>query len=90
MKVEKVAHLARLKLTEEEKEKLPEQLDRILRFVEKLQEINTEGIEPYTPHFEETPMREDIPEKDFDPALVLSQAPHAEGSFFVVPRVVEY
>ncbi|MFN3975515.1 MAG: Asp-tRNA(Asn)/Glu-tRNA(Gln) amidotransferase subunit GatC [Aquificaceae bacterium] len=90
MKVEKVAQLARIRLTEEEKEYFEKQLESILSFVEQLQEVNTEGVEPYIPQFEETPMREDQMLKDFDPQLVLKQAPESEGSFFVVPRVVEY
>lgn len=90
MKVEKVAHLARIRLTEEEREYFEKQLQSILSFIEELQEVNTEGVEPYTPFFEETPMRRDEPVKDFDPLLILKQAPNAEGSFFVVPRVVEY
>lgn len=81
MKVEKVAHLARIRLTEEEKEHFEKQLQSILSFVEQLQEVNTEGIEPYTPHFEETPMREDEAVKDFDPQLILRQAPEGEGGF---------
>ncbi|MEJ7556653.1 Asp-tRNA(Asn)/Glu-tRNA(Gln) amidotransferase subunit GatC [Hydrogenobacter sp. T-2] len=88
--VEKIAHLARLRLTEEEKEYFERQLTSILHFVEQLQEVDTSEVEPFTLPFEETPMREDEPLKDFDPQLVLEQAPEAEGSFFVVPRVVEY
>lgn len=88
--VEKVAHLAKLKLTEEEKEYFEKQLDSILHFVEQLQEVDTSNVEPYTSHFEETPMREDEPSKEFDPELVLKIAPEGEKGFFVVPRVVEY
>lgn len=90
MRVEKVAQLARLKLTQEEKEHLERQLENILEFVEQLQEIDTEGVQPYTPHFDETPMREDHVVRDFEPSSLLNQAPEAEGNFFVVPRVVEY
>ncbi|MFN3947642.1 MAG: Asp-tRNA(Asn)/Glu-tRNA(Gln) amidotransferase subunit GatC [Aquificaceae bacterium] len=88
--IEKVAHLARIRLTEEEKEYFESQFQSILSFVQQLQEVNTEGVEPYTPTFEETPMREDAPIRDFDPNLILKQAPGSEGAFFVVPRVVEY
>ncbi|MCS6998323.1 MAG: Asp-tRNA(Asn)/Glu-tRNA(Gln) amidotransferase subunit GatC [Aquificaceae bacterium] len=90
MQVEKVARLARLSLKEEEREELGRQLQDILHFVHQLQEVDTEGIEPLVPIFEETPMREDEPKRDFDPELVLGYAPEGEGSFFVVPRVVEY
>ncbi len=88
--VEKIAHLARLRLTEEEKEYFDKQLKSILHFVEQLQEVDTSKVEAFTSPFEETPMREDEPVKAFEPQLVLQKAPKAEGSFFVVPRVVEY
>ncbi|MFN7065143.1 MAG: Asp-tRNA(Asn)/Glu-tRNA(Gln) amidotransferase subunit GatC [Aquificaceae bacterium] len=90
MKIEKVAQLARIRLTEEEKEGLEKQLQSILAFVEQLQEVDTDGVEPYTPTFEETPWREDEAIRSFDPSLILKQAPQGEGNFFVVPRVVEY
>ncbi len=90
MMVEKVAHLARIRLTEEEKEYFEKQLQSILSFVEQLQEVDTEGVEPFTPYFDETPMREDEVVKDFDPQLVLRRAPQSKDGFFVVPRVVEY
>ncbi|MCX8164472.1 MAG: Asp-tRNA(Asn)/Glu-tRNA(Gln) amidotransferase subunit GatC [Aquificaceae bacterium] len=90
MHVEKIAYLARLNLTEEEKDSLGGQLENILKFVQQLQEVDTTHVEPFVPYFEETPMREDEPLKGFDPSLVLRRAPGAEGSFFAVPRVVEY
>ena len=90
MHVEKIAQLARLKLTHEEREALGKQLQNIIDFVYQLQEVNTENVEPYIPVFSETPMREDEPKRDIDPSFVLRQAPNSEGSFFVVPRVIEY
>jgi len=44
--VEKIAHLARLELTETEKEKSIEELSEILNFMDKLNELNTDGVEP--------------------------------------------
>ncbi len=88
--VEKVAQLARLRLTEEEKEHLEKQLHSILHFVQQLQEVDTSEVEPFTLEFEETPLREDQPSRDFQPELILRTAPEGQGSFFVVPRVVEY
>ena len=44
--VEKIAHLARLELTEVEKEKSIEELSEILNFMDKLNELNTDGVEP--------------------------------------------
>ncbi len=90
MEIKKVAYLARIKLTEEEEEYFEKQLQSILSFVEQLKEVDTEGIEPFLPPFEETPLRNDDPVRDFDPSLLLKQAPEREDNFFVVPRVVEY
>ncbi len=90
MEIKKVAYLARIKLTEEEEEYFEKQLQSILSFVEQLKEVDTEGIEPFLPPFEETPLRNDDPVRDFDPSLLLKQAPESEDNFFVVPRVVEY
>ncbi|RMH05470.1 MAG: Asp-tRNA(Asn)/Glu-tRNA(Gln) amidotransferase subunit GatC [Aquificota bacterium] len=90
MDIEKVAYLARLSLKEEERELLKAQLESILHFVEQLGELNTEGVEPFVPDFEATPMREDEPQNTLSQAKALMNAPQAEKGFFVVPRVVEY
>ncbi len=85
----KIAHLARLKLTEEEVELFQKQLGDILEFVNKLNEVNTEGVEPFILFSESTPMREDEPEPSLDREKALMNAPEREDGFFVVPRVVE-
>jgi len=88
--VEYVAHLARLRLSEDEAEKFTAQMDQILSYFEKLNELNTEGIEP-TSH--SVPMvnafREDLvkPSLPVDDALV--NAPDKEGNFFKVPKIIE-
>ncbi|SNZ11201.1 Asp-tRNA(Asn)/Glu-tRNA(Gln) amidotransferase subunit GatC [Hydrogenobacter hydrogenophilus] len=86
--VEKTAHLARIQLKEEEKEVLGKQFLDILAFVEQLQEVNTEGIEPYQ-HSMCTPMREDLPGECLSQEDAVFNAPQKEKGFFVVPRVVE-
>jgi len=86
--VRRIAHLARLKLTEEEEEKLSAQLAQILDFVKQLDELDTEGVEPFTSP-EPTPMREDEPSQSLDREKALMNAPGREGGFFVVPRIVE-
>ena len=87
--IERVSQLARLELDEEEKEKLLPQLQRILDFVSELKEVSTEGVEPFVPEAEETPMREDEPHKSFSQEEALMNAPQKERGFFVVPRIVE-
>ncbi len=86
--VERIAHLARLKLGEEEVELFSKQLASILEFVHQLEELDTEGIEPF---FSEnpTPMREDKPSESLPAEKALMNAPEREGNFFVVPRIVE-
>ncbi|MDQ7083314.1 MAG: Asp-tRNA(Asn)/Glu-tRNA(Gln) amidotransferase subunit GatC [Aquificota bacterium] len=87
--VERIARLARLKLTEEEVEVFQRQLGDILEFVNQLNELDTEGVEPYIEQSERTPMREDVPGESLSQEEALMNAPESEGGFFVVPRVVE-
>jgi len=88
--VEHVAKLARLDLTEEEKELYTKQLSKILDYIDQLNEVNTEGIEPMTqPIPTVNVMREDIVKKQFDRSEVLSNAPHEEYGFFRVPKIGE-
>ena len=87
--VEHVAHLARLHLGGEELDKMTEQLDMILSYVAKLDELDTSGIEPTTHAFSITnAFREDRVEKSLDQEKALANGPdHTEDSF-VVPRVI--
>ncbi|WP_457600281.1 Asp-tRNA(Asn)/Glu-tRNA(Gln) amidotransferase subunit GatC [Hydrogenivirga sp.] len=87
--VEKIALLARLKLTEEEVETFSRQLGDILSFVEQLGELDTSEVEPYIQNVEETPMREDKPGESLSQEEALKNAPERENGFFVVPRIVE-
>ena len=87
--VRKVAHLARLKLSEDEVELFSRQLGDILSFVQQLEELDTSKVEPYIQKVEETPMREDKPGETLPQEEVLKNAPEREDGFFVVPRIVE-
>jgi aspartyl-tRNA(Asn)/glutamyl-tRNA(Gln) amidotransferase subunit C len=88
--VERIAGLAQLTLTGDEAEALARDLDRILHYVETLDELDTDGVEP-TAHVIplETPMRSDTPDAPMDPELVVANAPRHEGTAFVVPKVLE-
>ena len=88
--VEYVAHLARIELKSQELEKLSQQLQDILNFVDKLKEINIKDIAP-TSHILpiNNVLREDIPKDSLAPKDALINAPAQEGSFFVVPKVIE-
>lgn len=87
--VEHVAHLARLHLDGGELDKMTEQLDTILSYVAKLDELDTTGIEPMTHAFSITnAFREDRVEKSLDQEQALANGPdHTEDSF-VVPRII--
>lgn len=85
----RIAKLARLELKEEEVEVFQKQLADILKFVDQLKELDTEGVEPYIQEFSETPMRDDIPKPSLSREKALMNAPESDEGFFIVPRVVE-
>ena len=88
--VEHVARLARLALSEEEKEQMRSQLDRILAYMEKLNQLDTTGVEP-TSHV--IPMTNVFREDAVVPSLpreeALGNAPDPREGFFRVPRIIE-
>lgn len=88
--VRRIAHLARIAVEDREVEHLRGELNAILAFVELLEEVNVEGVEPMT---SVTPMklrmREDKVTDGGDAARVLANAPETQGGFFLVPKVVE-
>lgn len=88
--IESVAHLSRLELSEEEKDKLTGHINKLLENFEKLQELDTTDVEP-TSHvipvsnvFREDMVRPSLPVED-----VLANGPQVADNCFVVPRVVE-
>jgi len=88
--VEHVAKLARLSLTEEEKEKFTKQLGDILNYVEQLNEVNTDNVEPMAHAFPITNvMRDDNAYTEFTREELLANAPEEEDGFFKVPKIVE-
>ena len=88
--VKKVARLARIAEPEDRAEALARELSGILDWIEQLNEVDTDGVEPMTSAVEQTlPMREDVVTDGGDPERVLANAPKRAGDFFVVPKVVE-
>ena len=86
-----VAALARLSFDEAELEGFISQLNEILGYIEKLDELDTTGVPP-TSHmfFSKTPMREDVVRRQPSPiAELLENAPRRHENFYVVPRVIE-
>ncbi len=88
--VEYVAGLARLKLKEDEVETYTAQLQRILSYVEKLSELDTEGVNPTAYSVStSTPMREDTVHESIDRDEALKNAPSTARGCFKVPRIIE-
>ena len=88
--VEKIARLARIRLPEERKQPIAEDLNRILNWIEELSEVDTEGVAPLasvTGH--SLPLRSDEISDGNVADKVLSNAPEEASGFFVVPKVVE-
>jgi aspartyl-tRNA(Asn)/glutamyl-tRNA(Gln) amidotransferase subunit C len=88
--VRQVAMLARLQLTRAEEERLTEQLDHILEYVGKLNQLDTSGIEPFTHTVGMTiAMREDKVTNEPNAEVLLANAPAQENNFFQVPKIIE-
>ena len=88
--VRKVARLARIAEAEDRLEPLAKELSGILDWIEQLNEVDVDGVEPMTSAVKTPlPMREDVVTDGGDPAKVLANAPKTANNFFVVPKVVE-
>ncbi|SRR6266498_1426662 len=88
--VEHVARLARLELSEADKERMRRELDRILSYIDKLRALDTEGVEPTSHAVPMTNvMREDATRPSFPQDEMLANAPERSGDFFRVPRIIE-
>lgn len=89
--VRKVARLARLALPEARVKPMAAELNGIMAWIEQLNEVDIEGVEPMTSAVEgaSLPMRDDAVSDGNNPERVLKNAPKAEDGFFVVPKVVE-
>ena len=88
--VEHVARLARLALSEDEVERMTGQLDAVLGYVEKLNELDTEGIVP-TAHAVpmENAFRDDVVRESIGVEKAMANAPVARNGCFGVPKVIE-
>ncbi len=86
--VEHVAKLARLELSEEEKEKFSKQLGDILKYVEQMNEIDTTGVEPMSHAIPMVNvMREDVVVSENTKDELMANAPLKEDGFFRVPKI---
>ena len=88
--VRKVARLSRIAVQEEALEQLTHELSSILDWIEQLNEVDVEGVEPMTSVVDaKLPMREDIVDDGAIADRVLANAPRRDDGFFVVPKAVE-
>ena len=88
--VKRVAHLARIAVTDAEAEKMRGELNAILGFVEQLNEVDVTGVEPMTSVVETAmKMRQDVVTDGGQASEVTANAPVSEDGFFLVPKVVE-
>ncbi len=88
--IDYTAKLARINLTDEEKEKLSGQLDSIIGYVEKLEELNTDGVEPTAhPHPVYNVWQEDEVRGALSVEEALKNAPAQRDNMIVVPKVVD-
>lgn len=88
--LEKIAHLARLEIDEKDIPKMMEDMSKMVSFVEKLDEVDTEGVEPLTTMSHEiNSLRDDVVKDQLSKDDVLKNAPKKDENFFRVPKVLE-
>ncbi len=88
--IDKIAGLAKLSFTDSEKKKLAKDLDQIIQYFDKLDELNLEQVELPLPeaHAAHT-LREDKVEQGLSQQGALRNAPKTENGYFVVPKVID-
>jgi len=88
--VEYVAHLSRLALSDEEMDRFAEQLDEILHYIDKLNELDTSDVEPLVHAIDRANVfREDEPAGSLAQKDALQNAPDYSEGCFKVPRIIE-
>ncbi len=86
----KIAHLSRLEIDEKNEEEMLKDLSEIITWVEQLNEVDTEGIEPLTNMSQETNVfREDVVKGHLDHERALKNAPKKDDDYFRVPKFLE-
>lgn len=89
-KIDQLAHLSRLEFDEQSKQSIGKDLEKILDLCEKLNEVDTTGIEPLIYMTDtENNVREDKVEQAFSREQILSNAPKKDSDYFRVPKVIE-
>jgi len=87
--VERVIELARIKVTEEEKNSLSSQLSKIIDYIDKLKEVDVAGVEPMKgPHVERNIFRKDKANPFSLREEILKNSSSRQGDYFKVPKVI--
>ena len=87
--VAKIAHLARLEVDASQKEKMAEQLSHILQYIDKLKDVNVEGVKLSSgAALMNNVLREDKKKISPGPSVTLANAPQRDEDFYIVPMVV--
>ncbi len=88
--IRRIANLARIRVEDHELASLANELNGILGWIEQLNEVNVDGVEPLTGAQQMAlKMREDVVTDGGYPEKVLANAPDRAGDFYAVPKVVE-
>ena len=88
--VQRIATLARLRLTADEESEITGQLDRILSYMDKLNELDTSNIELFNHDIDNlSALREDKLTNQPNTDALLANAPDRDGNFFKVPKIIE-
>ncbi len=87
--VEKIAKLSRIAISESKKKEMSIRLGNMINWIEQLQEIDTEGVEPMFGVDGETLYREDIAEKTNTKEAILDNSADTKFDFYAVPKFVE-
>lgn len=87
--IDQLAYLARLEFKDEEREAIKKDLERILQFVDKLQELDTDGVDPLIYLSDRiNNLREDKVVKTISHEEALKNAPDADSDYFRIPKVI--
>lgn len=88
--VDEVAHLARLEFKDDAKAEILNDMNRMLAFVDKLNELNTDDVEPLVYMTDEVNvLREDEPKQTITQKEALKNAPKKDSDYFKVPKVID-
>lgn len=88
--LDKIAHLARLEIDEKDAQKMMDDMNKMVSFVEKLNEVDTVGVDPLTTMSHEVnALRDDEIKDQLTKEEVLKNAPKRDEQFFRVPKVLE-